>query len=265
MATGRAGDPKPNSSMTTRTISSAYGPGRQRYTFAYDNLDRMTSESIDLGGGQLRRRTYVYDAMDNLVRRTDRNGRHIDYAFDNLYRIVSETWRDPELTVAGEMRFSFDNEGQLLSAEDVASGSAKRLRIRPSGPGRIGVHKHRWTFGRSQRQLQGQPLADHPTRNHRYTRGLNQPLYVRWIESADTTRPDRDAGLAHKRVDFSYDSGSQFTSIVRYDGVNSTPSAEVVSSLHTYDGMGPAGRSRSCLRPAPRYTHMNGPTIRPVA
>ena len=43
--------------------------------------------------------SYAYDAMNNLLTRTDRKGQTINYGYDALYRLTSKTY--PDSTSAG--------------------------------------------------------------------------------------------------------------------------------------------------------------------
>jgi YD repeat-containing protein len=67
--------------QTTTTAYDAVGrvtavtdPNRNTTTYTYDTLDRLTSESIVIDSQTLTR-SYQYFAVDNIVRKTDRNGR----------------------------------------------------------------------------------------------------------------------------------------------------------------------------------------------
>ena len=58
----------------------------------------------------------LYDPVGNLVQKTDRHGRVIDYAYDPLRRKTTETWGDGR-----GLTFQYDATGRLVSASDPAA------------------------------------------------------------------------------------------------------------------------------------------------
>jgi YD repeat-containing protein len=69
-------------------LLSLTDPENNETAWQYDSLDRVTSERNMLGY----ERVFQYDAVGNLDRRTDRNGRLIDYNYDRLDWNISEGW-----------------------------------------------------------------------------------------------------------------------------------------------------------------------------
>lgn len=57
--------------------------------------------------------------MNNLVERTDRNGRVIQFGYDQLYRRTAERWLDATETTIHTIGYTYDAAGQMLSAGDV--------------------------------------------------------------------------------------------------------------------------------------------------
>ena len=62
-------------------------------------------------------RSYVYDAVGNVTKITDRNGGIRDFAYDDLDRLTSETWKNGETTV-DTIDFTYNDAGYLLTADD---------------------------------------------------------------------------------------------------------------------------------------------------
>ena len=81
-------------------------------TFARDLLGRVVGETDPLG----QERTYQYDAAGRLTVATDRSGRRREFAYDALGRRTAETWLAAGGGVADTLTFSYDANGNLLSA-----------------------------------------------------------------------------------------------------------------------------------------------------
>ncbi len=83
----------------------------------------MTTETINVSSTDLIR-TFSYDARGNLVRKIDRNGRVIDYAFDALSRQTTETWyddvedADAEQNVRKTYVTTYDEAGRVVTIGD---------------------------------------------------------------------------------------------------------------------------------------------------
>jgi RHS repeat-associated protein len=80
-------------------------------SYTYDAGNRLTQEQSVLGT-----RTYGYDEVDNQTSTVDRNGRTINYDYDNLNRVKSESW----LTLPNTKLFTYtyDQNSNLTSADD---------------------------------------------------------------------------------------------------------------------------------------------------
>lgn len=70
------------------TTSSYVDPNENTTTWAYDDLDRVTSETNELGHA----RTFTYDIVSRLTQRVDRNGRVMKFDYDDLGRVTGERW-----------------------------------------------------------------------------------------------------------------------------------------------------------------------------
>ena len=101
-------------------------PSSNRTEFRYDLKGRLTDrvEIIDNGGSIIERtESYEFDLLDNLKRLTDRNGKITTFDYDNLNRLIKETWINQDgVTVVKEIDFSYDSLGNLDTAsDDIAS------------------------------------------------------------------------------------------------------------------------------------------------
>lgn len=63
-------------------------------------------------------RSYEYDSVGNLIGSNDRNGREINYQFDNLNRNTAEVWLDEAGNPIRTFNFEYDGASQLIDASD---------------------------------------------------------------------------------------------------------------------------------------------------
>jgi RHS repeat-associated protein len=80
-------------------------------SYTYDAANRLTKEQSVLGI-----RTYGYDEVDNQTSTVDRNGRTINYDYDNLNRVKSELW--VTLPNTKLFTYTYDQNSNLTSADD---------------------------------------------------------------------------------------------------------------------------------------------------
>jgi RHS repeat-associated protein len=80
-------------------------------SYTYDAANRLTQEQSVLGT-----RTYGYDEVDNRTSTIDRNGRTINYDYDNLNRVKSELW--VTLPNTKLFTYTYDQNSNLTSADD---------------------------------------------------------------------------------------------------------------------------------------------------
>src|SRR5262249_51356151 len=59
--------------------------------------------------------TYAYDAGDRLTSETDRNGRRIDFTYDDLDRLTNENWIVSGSSV-NRLTFTYDSADNILTA-----------------------------------------------------------------------------------------------------------------------------------------------------
>lgn len=80
-----------NGNILTKTITPSTGTGVLTTTYAYDDDNRLVSQTNQLGKTQ----TYTYNALGNIVTKTDENGIKTEYTYDYRGKVLSET-KDPE-------------------------------------------------------------------------------------------------------------------------------------------------------------------------
>jgi RHS repeat-associated protein len=90
-------------------------PDNNRTTFVYDSLNREIQTINPLGNTT----TSVYDADNRLTSTTDALGRLIDYGYDADGRLITETWFDAHGNQVNAQSFTYDNNGNLLTAQDL--------------------------------------------------------------------------------------------------------------------------------------------------
>ncbi len=62
-------------------------------------------------------RTYSYDEVSNLIQLLDRNGRIVQFAYDDWNRQTAELWLDGD-TIVNTISYSYDAASQLVEVED---------------------------------------------------------------------------------------------------------------------------------------------------
>ncbi|MHB1038490.1 MAG: RHS repeat-associated core domain-containing protein, partial [Pirellulales bacterium] len=93
-------------------------PDDNQTTWTYDALNRVKTETNKLNLA----RQFDYDAAGNLTKRTDRNGRVIEYVYDNLSRRTEENWKDGQNTIR-TIGYGYDLGGRMETAGDDLVGS----------------------------------------------------------------------------------------------------------------------------------------------
>lgn len=122
--------------LTTEVQDARPSPNTQAYTFGYDEIGRLISETR--AGTSM---TYEYDQVNNLKKRTDHSGRISNYTYDNLNRLtkieydggannplpkLQSTYGYDDLSrlisatnESGTVTFGYDNRGRLDETTDV--------------------------------------------------------------------------------------------------------------------------------------------------
>jgi RHS repeat-associated protein len=201
----------------------------------YDALNRVAEETNQLSFT----RYFVYDAAGNLTRRTDRNGRVIEYTYDNLYRRTQENWLDEYETSVRTIDWTFDAAGQLTAASDLAAdytytydalGRATTLTHDIVGLGSQVIMNHTFDALGNRTQLAATigGTADFVTE---YTYDA-----LRRMTRIQQHGVSGGNAVAEKRIDLTYDAASQWQSITRYADLAATK--VVATSAYTFDAVG---------------------------
>jgi RHS repeat-associated protein len=171
---------------------------------------------------------YTYDFADNLAQKTDRNGRVTQFAYDDLDRLITETW----VGGGNVIQYAYDKASNLASAMDNFSSLAfsydARDRVRtvdnadtPSVPNVVLTYSY---DARGNVLSTGDAVSGSPA-------GLNSYAYDALDRMTQITQSG--TGVAPKRVDFNYNPLGQFAGIDRFSDLAGTQA--VVNSNFEYD------------------------------
>ncbi|PKO04434.1 MAG: hypothetical protein CVU41_16860 [Chloroflexi bacterium HGW-Chloroflexi-3] len=83
--------------------------------YGYDALDRLTSIDQHLGAATLASYAYTLDPAGNRLSVNEADGSSIQWAYDDAYRLASETRRDTSNAVAYQAGFTYDAVGNRLT------------------------------------------------------------------------------------------------------------------------------------------------------
>ena len=211
--------------------------------WVYTN-DRVTEETVTIDGTDYTR-SYQYDAEDRLEQSTDRNGRVIEYLFDDQRGERVERWFDGATPVR-EIVFDYDDAtGLLISVDDTEvdfTYTYQGARLESAA----------WDFADFEVSA-GQPdvtfTYGYQGSEHVATRvtlgstGDYQTAYAydafgRLVRVEQTSQPGGNA-VSPKGVDFTYTPDGLPETITRYadaDGdITTSGTKTVASSAYTYD------------------------------
>jgi RHS repeat-associated protein len=205
-------------------------------TWVYDDLDRTIEETNELN----KTRTFEYDAANNLTKRTDRNGRVIEFVYDDLHRRTNELWKNGSSTVrtlswqydalgrvtnssdpAAEFDYTYDNLGRRTSVLHDLAGLSFDVEL---------MSEYDAVGNRTALKALVDSAADFW--NEYYYDALHR---MTGIEQHSAALPGA-AAVADKRIDFTYDTASQWDTITRYEDL--IGSALVATSTYTHDNAG---------------------------
>jgi RHS repeat-associated protein len=93
--------------------------------YTYDDLDRVTSIEMSVGGSVLSRFDYTLGPAGHRLQVREDSGRTVDYAYDALYRLTSETISgDPAGANDGVIAYTYDAVGNRLSRASTVAAIA---------------------------------------------------------------------------------------------------------------------------------------------
>ncbi|APZ94505.1 RHS repeat-associated core domain-containing protein [Fuerstiella marisgermanici] len=212
-------------------LVSLTDPEGNETTWTYDDLDRMIAETNELS----KTRTREYDAAGNVTVMEDRNGRERQFSYDNLNRLTQEEWISA-LTVIhtidyvydaasqptnvaddnSEYDFTYDDLGRLIEIDNSATPDAPAV-----------VLEMAYDVGNRRTSLTTEVDSTDDF--------INTYVYDDLGRLTQVSQDEQSGGnsVAEKRVDFAYNSLSQFTEIVRYANVAGT--LDVATSDYSYD------------------------------
>lgn len=97
-------------------LASDLRPNGVRSTYSYNRTNRLTSLSIGKSTTTLNSYSYALDPTGRRLSATERSGRVTTYAYDALYRLISETISgDPGAGANGAVSYAYDAVGNRLS------------------------------------------------------------------------------------------------------------------------------------------------------
>ncbi len=91
-------------------------PVNNTTTFTYDGDNRVTLKTDPLGATT----TTVYNTDGSIASTTDRLGRTKTFSYDGDLRLTQEVWKDASGTIVDTLNYSYDNNGNLLTASNNA-------------------------------------------------------------------------------------------------------------------------------------------------
>jgi RHS repeat-associated protein len=228
------------SNLKTVTDSSA---AQNTTTYDYDHLNRVKTESIDVGLDTYER-NYKYDGNGNLIEKTDRNGRVTTYEYDALNHIIHEKWYADSEDETADRTFSYtyDIMGNSLSAQDRDASSEYSFyytfdydnlnRQTSANLGIAGFDGATFdrTYDAANRRSTSATNFDTGDFFNSYTYdALNRVTSVSQSVRLDSEGYD----VAAKRVDFTYNDVSQVETIARFASIDT--SNPVAASEFGYD------------------------------
>lgn len=212
-------------------------------SWTYDAVGQMLTDTQVLPDSGAATRTYVYDAAGQVTSRTDRNGRTITFGYDHLGRQIQQNWLTAGIgsaavntistTYNAAMRvasiadndavnsFTWDIMGRLTSSSNAGTSNATPVVL---------TNSYDSLGRRSGLAASVNSVADFVNAYSYDTAGRMTQL-----TQSDGNSSAGDA-VKDKRVDLSYDSIGRFTSIARYESLNTTN--PIASTVFSYDSAG---------------------------
>jgi RHS repeat-associated protein len=97
-------------------------PNGVAHAYSYDNRNRLTNLGVAKGGTNLAGYSYLLDASGHRLSVTELTGRTVNYGYDNLYRLTSETIASDPNAVNGSISYTYDPVGNRLQKTSTLPG-----------------------------------------------------------------------------------------------------------------------------------------------
>ena len=197
----------------------------------YDALNRVTSTIDPLGAIS----TVAYDAVGNIEKTRDRLGRTREFTYDLLDQLVQENWKDAAGSLVDTLTYTYDSNGNLLTAKDNDSALAYTYDLL----GQVSTVSNAGTSGAPRVTLSyGYDAAGNRTRvSDNFNVAVDSTYDNRNLLTQRSWSGLGAGGSVSARVGMSYNARGQITEIARFNSV-SAPTAASKASI-AYD---PSGR-----------------------
>ncbi len=213
---------------TDNNLRSVTDASDNKTRYEYDARSRTTKRIDPLGSVEL----YAYDATDNLNQRTDRLGRIVETSFDDLDRLTTEVWRNPDRSLANTVNYTYDLASNLVRIQDSVcdlhftwDSLNRATQEKVSGPNGLPTSILDNTF-----DAVGNRLTVADTINGQ-AGGVNMYSY----DALDrmTRIVQTGTGVANKRVDMQYNALGQMTTLARFADIAGV--APVAATIYAFD------------------------------
>src|SRR5712672_4246565 len=81
------------------------------HTYSYDNRNRLANLGVANGSANLFSYNYTVDAAGHRTSVSEQSGRTVNYGYDNLYRLTSETIASDSSGMNGNVSYTYDPVG----------------------------------------------------------------------------------------------------------------------------------------------------------
>ena len=205
-------------------LTAITDPSNNKTRYFYDSRNRLIERRDPLNGSEF----YSYDFVDNLAEYTDRLGRATAFAYDDLDRLLTETW----IGGGNAFNYAYDKAGNLLSVNDAFTAQSMTYDDRD----RLVMVDYDQTPVLADVTL---AYAYDAAGNRLSTLATGLPgLLVANVYAYDalnriTSIIQVGDAVSDKRVDVAYNPLGQFASIARFN--DSLGTQLVASTAYTYD------------------------------
>jgi RHS repeat-associated protein len=189
--------------------------------YVYDNLNREIKFTDPNGNSG----TMAYDAASRLTAQTDRLGRTILYGYDNADRKTQETWKAANGTVVNTQSWSYDNNGNTLTASDNTGTITQAFDVLNRLTSKTDVFGLTVTLG-----------YDNANRRTSATDSLGGVVTSVYDNGDRLTSRQLSGNSMQLRVDAAYDAGDRLTTLTHYGTTGTTMVVGTTSQL--YDQVG---------------------------